>query len=94
MCEELVRTLSLPQVGLSGAEAREAAEEWGANCGPGALAVATARTLEEVRAFLEGFDGKRYTNPLMMLRALDAMGVGWERLKPPRLPLHGLARIQ
>lgn len=79
-------------------DAIAAAEQWGANCGPGALAGVLGLTLDAVRPHLIGFDGKRYTNPTMMRGALDSLGVRyqWTPLKgeTKQLPIDGLARVQ
>jgi hypothetical protein len=74
-------------------EAHKAYEEWGANCGPGALAAVLNKTLEDVRPHLIGFELKRYTNPTMMLRALRELGVRWTS---PEVgwPKNGLVRVQ
>ena len=83
-------------------EARRASDEWGANCGPGALAGVLGLSLDAVRPHLRGFDQKRYTNPSMMRGALRSIGaqhdwrvvdlgadgIGW------KWPVYGLARIQ
>jgi hypothetical protein len=58
-------------------------DEWGANCGPGALAAIMDLTLDEVRPHLPGFEAKRYTNPTMMFAALDGLKVKWRLAKPP-----------
>lgn len=84
----------LPQIRFDGDAAEKAHDEWGANCGPGALAAMTGKTLDDVRPFLEGFDRKRYTNPKMMLGALGAMGVTYSKRPDPVMPHYGLARIQ
>lgn len=78
-------------------DAVKAGDEWGANCGPGALAAITGHTLEDVRPHLFGFDEKRYTNPRMMRAALDSLGVTYDwqpRKKAYLFPLYGLARVQ
>jgi hypothetical protein len=76
-------------------DAARAYEEWGANCGPGALAAICGLTLAEARAHLRGFDQKRYTNPSMMWAALAALGKPWRRVPwPLTWPEYGLARIQ
>jgi hypothetical protein len=75
-------------------DARRAHEEWGCNCGPGALAAIAGLTLAEARPHLQGFDAKRYTNPTMMFGALDSIGVPWRRLPALEWPAYGLARIQ
>lgn len=76
-------------------DAQRAHDEWGANCGPGALAAVTGKTLDEVRPHIKGFDEKRYTNPSMMWAALRSMGVKWQsRMGMLTWPAHGLVRIQ
>jgi hypothetical protein len=82
------------------ADAQRAFDEWGCNCGPGALAAVMGMTLDEVRPYLNGFDEKRYTNPLMMYGALRSIGRPWKRLtlsgefEDGAWPCFGLARIQ
>lgn len=81
------------------ADAEAAADSWGANCGPAALAVMTGRTLNEVRRVIPKFEERRYTNPTMMFEALDALGVfrncrSAEGHGPLDWPRFGLARIQ
>jgi hypothetical protein len=85
-------------------DAQRAADEWGCNCGPGALAAVTGLTLEAVRPHLVGFDEKRYTNPKMMAAALRSLKIPFQRVyeclgarnpeewKLPRF--FGLVRIQ
>jgi hypothetical protein len=54
----------------------EAAEVWGANCGPGALAGLLGVDLANVRlAFNAGGKWPGYANPTKMLGALSAMGL-------------------
>lgn len=73
-------------------EAVRAGDEWGANCGPGALAAVLNKTLADVRPHLAGFDMKRYTNPTMMFGALRELGVGWTDTE--QWPTNGLVRVQ
>jgi hypothetical protein len=87
-------------------DAERAHDEWGANCGPGALAAILGLTLDEVRPHMGDFERKGYTNPTLMLAALDSAGAKWRKrqLGPNRVtggtvtflgfPLYGLARIQ
>jgi hypothetical protein len=84
---------------FSAADADLAYESWGCNCGPTALAAICGLTLDEARAALPGFDGKRYTNPSMMLHALREVGRAWSQLVVlpeafAQLPEWGLLRIQ
>lgn len=80
------------------ADAQRAFDEWGCNCGPGALAAVMGMTLDEVRPHLPGFDEKRYTNPLMMYAALRSIGRPWKRNiiggHPGFWPCFGLVRVQ
>ena len=64
-------------------EAERCHKEWGANCGPNALAFALQRPLESVRGAIPGFETKRYTSPSMMSAALEALGVKWDAQRPP-----------
>lgn len=82
-------------------QARAAWDDWGFNCGPGALAAITGSTLEQVREAIEGFEHKKYTSPTMMKNGID--NLGWkvaidERDGSPeslaKAPVHGLVRIQ
>ncbi len=56
-------------------EATRANDEWGANCGPNALAFILRRKLHEVRSLVPGFEQKRYTSPTMMAQALRFDGI-------------------
>lgn len=84
------------------ADANRAAEEWSANCGPGALAAIMGLTLDEVRPHFDkvDFPAKKYTNPSMMLDALDSVGAKWrakgigKTFPSVDWPTYGLARIQ
>ncbi len=79
---------------FSCADAERAADQWGANCGPGALAAIFNMTLDQVRPHLGDFDQKRYTNPTMMYAALRALGVAFDLKHSKSFPCFGLARIQ
>lgn len=78
-----------------------ASDEWGANCGPGALAAICGMTLDEVRHHVGDFETKRYTNPTLMFASLRSTGVRWLN-KPLRCggkggwdwPRYGLCRVQ
>lgn len=75
-------TLTYP---FTEAEAKRAADEWGCNCGPSALAFALQVKLEAVRGAIPGFDEKRYTSPTMMKAAILNMGFDMKPMfvKPP-----------
>ncbi len=75
-------------------DAQRAADEWGMNCGPAALAAIAGMTLDAVRPHLKGFDQKRYTNPTMMFEALRLLGIQWTRVKTVWPYNKGLVRVQ
>lgn len=56
------------------AEALRAYDEWGANCGPNALAFILQVPLESVRHAIPGFEEKRYTSPTMMAAGIRSLG--------------------
>lgn len=72
--------------------------EWGANCGPGAIAAICDLTLDELRPHLGDFESKRYTNPTLMWQVLRSLGVAFSyrggNLGRENWPRYGLARIQ
>ncbi len=70
--------------------------EWGANCGPTALACIMGMTLEQLRPSMGDFERKHYTNPTLMLEALNNVGARFTvRVGAPlEWPKWGLARIQ
>lgn len=67
--------------------------DWGANCGPGALATVIQISLDDVRPHMGDFEQKRYTNPTMMNNALRSIGRPWRKIGA-QWPKWGLARIQ
>jgi hypothetical protein len=82
--------------------ADRAAEEWGMNCGPGAIAAICGLTLDELRPRLGDFEAKGYTNPTLMREILQNLGVQF-RISTHQYnpfsrgidwPVFGLARIQ
>jgi hypothetical protein len=83
--------LSYPR--FTEADAQAAFDEWGANCGPGALAAITRISLEDVRSHMGDFESKGYTNPMLMCAALDSLGVKWWRVRRD-WPRYGLVRVQ
>jgi hypothetical protein len=64
-------------------DAIAAYEEWGANCGPNALAFALQVPLASVRHAIPDFESKRYTSPTMMAAALRNLG---REFKPYAFP--------
>jgi hypothetical protein len=85
-----------PPTRFTQADAERAADEWGCNCGPSALAAILQLTLGEVRPLMGDFESKRYTNPTLMFQSLDrAAGLWhWHRRPDRDWPRYGLARIQ
>src|SRR5579862_2172182 len=85
--------MRLPRFTL--ADQQRAFDDWGSNCGPGAIAAITDRTLDEVRLHMGDFEEKRYTNPTLMWATLDRLGVRWRKQKAPLTwPQWGLVCIQ
>ncbi len=83
--------------------ARHAADTWGCNCGPAALAAVCGITLDAVRAYMGDFESKGYTNPSLMAASLRRMSVPFKRTYEcrgadeavnPLYPDYGLVRIQ
>src|SRR5688572_28926123 len=97
-----------PTVKFSETEAHAAWEQWGMNCGPGALCGLLGLRPEDVRPHMGDFESKRYTNPTLMYAALRSLGVDYTLTidrtngavpkNPGRIGLEfpdfGLARIQ
>lgn len=81
-----------PTTSFTADDADRAHIEWGANCGPGALAAVMGVTLDQVRPHLADFDRKHYTNPLMMYAALKSLRAQWSKSKS--WPRRGLVRVQ
>lgn len=86
-----------PRFTQDGAE--RAHDAWGCNCGPGALAAVLGLTLDEVRPHMAGFEDRGYTNPTLMMAALDRAHATWAKFpvtpgSQVDWPRYGLARIQ
>ncbi|WP_292477392.1 hypothetical protein [Mesorhizobium sp.] len=79
-------------------DADRAHEQWGANCGPGAIAAICGMTLDEVRPHMGDFETKGYTNPTLMWATLRSIGVRFSyrggHLGQTNWPSHGLCRVQ
>jgi len=73
---------------------KQAFDEWGLNCGPGALAAICEKTLDEVRYAIPKFERLRYTSPSMMYQALRNLRVDWEVSEEIEWPSYGLVRVQ
>lgn len=77
------------------ADAQRAAETWGANCGPGALAAICGLTFDELRPRLGEFEQKGYTTEHLVRRVLGDLGATFRiHFGRQRWPRFGLARIQ
>ena len=56
-------------------DAKQASEEWGFNCGPGALCGMLGMTPDEIRRHMGDFESKGYTNPTLMYAILRELGI-------------------
>jgi hypothetical protein len=77
-------------------DSERASAEWGANCGPHALAAALWLDLSTVRDLMPDFEDKGYTTPTMMESALKAAGINHTRTTKLRTSelCEGISRIQ
>jgi hypothetical protein len=90
------------QLRFTADDTERSADDWGANCGPGAIAAIAGLSLEDLRPHLGDFETKRYTNPTLMWQVLRNLGLAFQvsthRYNPfaPQIdwPNFGLARIQ
>jgi hypothetical protein len=60
-------------------DAQAAVDEWGFNCGPGALCAVLNKTPSELRPHLGDFEQKGYTNPSLMASILRNLNVRFTR---------------
>lgn len=80
---------------FTAAEVEAAHAEWGANCGPVAIAAVLGLSLAALRPFLGDFEAKRYTNPSLMFGTLERLRVQCAMARRLQSwPTYGLARIQ
>lgn len=76
-------------------ELDEAHEEWSCSCGPAALAAILGVPLHMARGLMPDFEGRGWTNAVMLSAALDRSRTPWRRADHDgRWPTFGLARIQ
>lgn len=75
-------------------DAHLAADMWGANCGPGAIAAICQMTLHELRPHMGDFEQKRYTNPTLMFQVLRRLPIRFHETAPNQWPKYGLVRVQ
>lgn len=66
------------------ADIERAAEEWGCNCGPSALAFAAQTTLSAVRGMIPEFEKRGYTSPTMMKKGIENLGFGFNLIDCPQ----------
>lgn len=71
--------VAAPEVRFTVDDAQKASDEWGFNCGPGALCAVLGMTPDEIRPHLGDFESKRYTNPTLMASILRNLGVRFYR---------------
>lgn len=88
-----------PAQRFSVAEAEGAGDEWGLNCGPGALCGVLGLRPEQVRPHMQDFEQKGYSNPTLMFAALRSLKVDYGCQSAPHgamleWPKLGLVRIQ
>ena len=60
----------------------DAYEQWGASCGPCALAAILRRPVDSLHSYLAGFDGRHYMNPTHVCDALTAVQARYTRVLP------------
>jgi hypothetical protein len=90
-----MNVLELDKVAFTEADAHRAYDEWGANCGPGALAAIAGLTLDQVRPLMGDFETKHYTNPTLMYECMNRAGLKWKAAKDKTAwPRWGLVRVQ
>lgn len=95
MIAESNKQSGLCQLRFNHDDACKAAEAWGANCGPSALAFAAGVHIDEVIGWIPGFDKKRYTSPTMMKAGIERAGLRIAKdSRKDEMPNMGLARIQ
>lgn len=91
-------TCALPTLAFDHDAAQAAAESWGCNCGPSALAAILGKTLDDVRHACEaaGFAERRYMSPTMMAKAVPLAGgrIVSRNEGHHNFARHGLNRIQ
>ena len=83
-------------------DAQRAYDEWGWNCGPGALCAVLDMTPDEIRPHMLDFELKRYTNPTLMRGVLNSLGIRYRQIysgagpapEHTPYPRFGLVRVQ
>ena len=73
-------------------DAQSAGEDWGFNCGPGALCAILGMTPSEIRPHMGDFERKHYTNPTLMREILARLNVSYSDVDD--WPTFGLVRVQ
>jgi hypothetical protein len=95
----LNKSMDIPRAAFLQEDAESAYKEWGADCGPGALAAMLNMTLDAVRPHLFDFENKGYINPKLMFKILSSLGYTWQKESyrnwlPYGWPNDGLVRVQ
>ncbi len=83
-----------PTVKFNWDDLDRAGREWGANCGPGAIAAILGKTLDEIHPYLGDFKWKHYTNPRLMFEILRNLGATYKLSSAYTWPMNGLVRVQ
>lgn len=92
---QAIATAPYPPLAFTEAESLYAYQEWGANCGPAALAAILGRSLDEVKRHLGYFEARGYMTTSDMKAALKSLGVRHTHYaKESGLPAYGLCRVQ
>ena len=87
----------IPPIQFDVDDAQRAADAWGFNCGPAAIAAILCTTPEQIRPHLSDFEHKGYMNPSMVFASLRLLQRPGTQIALPdkwTLPVYGLARIQ
>lgn len=84
---------NIPKLRFSLEDQQRAYDEFGANCGPGAVAGVCGYTPGEVLNVMPEFERRRSTTEIMLTAALDGLGVIWEE-RTPDLVSYGILRVQ
>jgi hypothetical protein len=90
----MTREKTLPlRIAFTQEDAERAHREWGANCGPCALASTLGCSLDDLRPHLGCFESKGFMSPTMMKQAIIAAGYRHYETAYAA-PIHGLLRVQ
>lgn len=99
-CHFTMQTIPIRPVRFSLEDAQKAVDQWGFNCGPGALCAILDLTPDEIRPKMADFEAKGYSNPTLVYQVLKNCGARWRQTyrsdEPLGMPIvrYGLMRIQ